>query len=138
MRPNRFRQLLREGRPTFGTHLFTMWPTIVEVVGHTVLQRQALDMTRQGGACCWVGVPSIMDEVSVPAGMIPLQNKSIIGTIYGSADCRVDFVKFINFAKTGDLDLEGMISRRIKIGEINEAFVEMTKGDSIRSVVIHD
>ena len=35
MRPNRFRQLLREGRPTFGTHLFSMWPTIAEVVGHT-------------------------------------------------------------------------------------------------------
>ena len=35
MRPNRFRQLLRDGSPTFGTHLFTMWPTIVEVVGHT-------------------------------------------------------------------------------------------------------
>src|SRR3954452_5035930 len=35
MRPNTFRQLLREGRPTFGTHLFTMWPTMVEVVGHT-------------------------------------------------------------------------------------------------------
>ncbi|HXC51556.1 MAG TPA: Zn-dependent alcohol dehydrogenase [Candidatus Limnocylindrales bacterium] len=109
-----------------------------EVVGHTKLQRQALDMTRPGGACCWVGVPSIMDEVSVPAGMIPLQNKSIIGTIYGSADCREDFVKFINFAKSGDLDLAGMVSRRIKIGEINEAFVEMSKGDSIRSVVIHD
>ena len=25
----------RAGRPTFGTHLFTQWPTIVEVVGHT-------------------------------------------------------------------------------------------------------
>jgi S-(hydroxymethyl)glutathione dehydrogenase/alcohol dehydrogenase len=109
-----------------------------EVVGHTKLQRQALDMTRPGGACCWVGVPSIMDEVSVPAGMIPLQNKSIIGTIYGSADCRKDFVKFINFAKAGELDLAGMVSRRIKIGDINEAFVEMNKGDSIRSVVIHD
>lgn len=35
MRPNRFRELLRNGHPTFGTHLFTMWPTIVEVVGHT-------------------------------------------------------------------------------------------------------
>ncbi len=35
MRPNRFRQLLRDGRPTFGTHLFSQWPTIVEVVGHT-------------------------------------------------------------------------------------------------------
>ena len=41
-------------------------------------------------------------------------------------------------AKAGDLDLKGMVSRRIKIGEINEAFVEMTKGDSIRSVVVHD
>ena len=109
-----------------------------EVVGHTALQRQALDMTRAGGACCWVGVPSIMDEVSVPAGMIPLMNKSIIGTIYGSADCREDFVKFINYAKAGELDLAGMVSRRIKITEINEAFEEMAKGDSIRSVVIHD
>ena len=35
MRPNKFRELLRAGRPTFGTHLFTQWPTIVEVVGHT-------------------------------------------------------------------------------------------------------
>jgi len=35
MRPNRFRQLLRDGHPTFGTHLFSQWPTIVEVVGHT-------------------------------------------------------------------------------------------------------
>ena len=59
-----------------------------------------------------------LHRLSVPGGMIPLQNKSIIGTIYGSADCRQDFVKFVNFAKSGDLDLAGMISRRIKIGDI--------------------
>jgi S-(hydroxymethyl)glutathione dehydrogenase/alcohol dehydrogenase len=109
-----------------------------EVVGHPKLQRMACDMTRAGGSTCWVGVPSIMDETEVQGGMIPLMNKSIIGTMYGSADVRQDFVKFINFAKAGDLDLKGMVSRRIKIGDINEAFVEMTKGDSIRSVVVHD
>ena len=109
-----------------------------EVVGHTKLQRMAVDMTRPGGRCCWVGVPSIMDETEVQGGMIPLQNKAVLGTMYGSADVREDFIRFINFAKAGDLDLAGMVSRRIKIGDINEAFVEMTKGDSIRSVVIHD
>jgi len=109
-----------------------------EVVGHTALQRQALDMTRPGGACCWVGVPNLMDEVSVPAAMVPLTNKSIIGTIYGSADVREDFVRFVNFAKKGDLDLANMVSRTIKITEVNEAFVEMSKGDSIRSVIVHD
>ncbi len=35
MRPNTIRKALREGRPTFGTHLFNQWPTIVEIVGHT-------------------------------------------------------------------------------------------------------
>ena len=35
MRRNTFKELLKAGRPTFGTHLFTQWPTIVEVVGHT-------------------------------------------------------------------------------------------------------
>jgi 2-keto-3-deoxy-L-rhamnonate aldolase RhmA len=37
MRPNPIRQALRDGRPTFATHLFSQWPTIVEMVGHTGL-----------------------------------------------------------------------------------------------------
>lgn len=35
MRPNVLREALRAGRPTFGTHLFSMWPSMVEIVGHT-------------------------------------------------------------------------------------------------------
>ena len=34
MRPNTLREALRAGRPTFGTHLFSTWPTMVEMVGH--------------------------------------------------------------------------------------------------------
>lgn len=35
MRPNRLRELLAVGRPSFGTHLHNTWPSVVEVVGHT-------------------------------------------------------------------------------------------------------
>jgi 2-keto-3-deoxy-L-rhamnonate aldolase RhmA len=35
MRHNRLRQLLREGKPTLGTHLLSTWPTLVELVGHS-------------------------------------------------------------------------------------------------------
>jgi len=35
MRANRLRQLLREGKPSLGTHLHTTWPSMVEIVGHT-------------------------------------------------------------------------------------------------------
>ena len=35
MRRNRLRELLREGRPSIGTHLAISWPSIVELVGHS-------------------------------------------------------------------------------------------------------
>ncbi|TMG25249.1 MAG: 2,4-dihydroxyhept-2-ene-1,7-dioic acid aldolase [Chloroflexi bacterium] len=35
MRPNRLRELLAAGRPSFATHLHNTWPSVVEIVGHT-------------------------------------------------------------------------------------------------------
>ncbi len=35
MRPNKLREALDGGRPTMGTHVHSMWPSIVEVIGHT-------------------------------------------------------------------------------------------------------
>ena len=35
MRPNRLREALRDGRGSVGTHLHSIWPSVVEVVGHT-------------------------------------------------------------------------------------------------------
>jgi S-(hydroxymethyl)glutathione dehydrogenase/alcohol dehydrogenase len=109
-----------------------------EVVGVPALQRQAYDMTRPGGVTCMVGVPDMSAEVSVPAAMLPLQNKSIVGTIYGTSDVRKDFIRFINFAKSGELDLADMVSQRIGINDINEAFTAMLEGDVIRSVIMYD
>src|SRR3979411_533955 len=35
LRRNRLRELLREGKPSLGTHLLSTWPTITELVGQT-------------------------------------------------------------------------------------------------------
>jgi len=109
-----------------------------EVVGNTTLQRQAYDMTRPGGVCCWVGIPNMASEVSVPAAMIALEAKTIVGTIYGNAHVKEDFVRLVDFAKKGDLNLKGMVSRTVKIDQINEAFRAMLEGEVIRSVLVHD
>ena len=34
MRPNRLRERLRSGQPTFGTHIHTVWPAVAELAGH--------------------------------------------------------------------------------------------------------
>ena len=109
-----------------------------EVVGVPALQRQAYDMTRPGGSVVWVGVTNYIDEVSVPAAGTTLENKNIIGTIYGSAKVREDFVKFLNYTKEGSLDLGSMVSQRVKLADINDTFTAMLEGDVIRSVVVYD
>lgn len=35
MRPNHLRTLLKNGKPSLGTHLLSVWPTLVEMVGQT-------------------------------------------------------------------------------------------------------
>ena len=37
MRPNRLRELLREGKPTLGTHIHSAWPATIELAGHSGL-----------------------------------------------------------------------------------------------------
>ena len=37
MRPNKFRELLKAGKPTLATHIHTTWPSVVEAIGHTGL-----------------------------------------------------------------------------------------------------
>lgn len=35
MRPNRLRNLLRDGKPTLSTRIHSAWPSIIEIIGHT-------------------------------------------------------------------------------------------------------
>ena len=109
-----------------------------EVVGNTALQRQAYDITRPGGVVCWVGIPNIAEEVSIPGALCALENKTIVGTVYGSANVKQDFVKVVEFAKKGDLDLKSMVSRELALEEVNDSFRAMLEGEVIRSVIVYD
>jgi 4-hydroxy-2-oxoheptanedioate aldolase len=35
MRPNKLRELVRAGKPTIGTHMHTVTPALVEMIGYT-------------------------------------------------------------------------------------------------------
>ncbi len=37
MRPNKFRELLKAGKPTLATHIHTTWPSVIEAIGHSGL-----------------------------------------------------------------------------------------------------
>ena len=46
--------------------------------------------------------------------------------------------RYVDFYLNGQLKLDDMISRRIKLDQINEAFEEMKAGEIARSVIVFD
>ena len=107
----------------------------IECVGHPTTIRQCFDLTRRGGTAVVVGVGRLDQHVQFSAFELFYNDKNLKGSMYGGANVRVDFPKLLRLWKAGKLDLEGMITRRIKIDEVNEAFRAMQAGEVIRSVI---
>jgi S-(hydroxymethyl)glutathione dehydrogenase/alcohol dehydrogenase len=107
----------------------------IECVGRPELIRKSFDVTRRGGTAVIVGVGRMSEEVKFNAFEMFYHEKNLKGSMFGSANVRLDFDRLLRLWKYGKLDLEGMISRRIKLGEVNEAFGAMQRGEVIRSVI---
>jgi S-(hydroxymethyl)glutathione dehydrogenase/alcohol dehydrogenase len=107
-----------------------------EVVGVQALIEQAMAMTRRGGTTIFVGVPKY--DVSVGVGVLPFifGDRTIKGSFYGSAQALRDFPRFIGLIESGRLDLGSMVSQRLPLDRLDDAFASMVSGDAIRSVIV--
>ncbi len=56
----------------------------------------------------------------------------------GSNRFRIDMPRFIDFYLQGKLHLDQLISKRIKLEQINDAFADMKTGAVARSVIVFD
>jgi S-(hydroxymethyl)glutathione dehydrogenase / alcohol dehydrogenase len=109
-----------------------------EAIGLPQTMRSAYDATRRGGTTCIVGVGAADKQVSFSAFELFFSEKTFVGSYYGSADVRTDFHRVLRLWKSGRLDLEGMISRKLGLDDINDAVTALKTGDVIRQVVTFD
>ena len=107
----------------------------LECIGMPTTMRQAFDMTRRGGTSCIVGVGRMDETFELSAFEMFFSEKTLVGSMYGGADVRTDFNRFLRLYKAGRLDLEGRISRRIHIDEVNDAMACIGDADIIRQVI---
>jgi len=56
----------------------------------------------------------------------------------GSNRFPIDMPRLVDFYMAGKLKLDEMVSRRIRLEEVNEAFEEMKTGEVARSVIVFD
>jgi len=107
-----------------------------EVVGRPELMRQAFDMARTAGTVTLVGMPAVGDTLTLPAIGAVFSGKRLAGSVVGGAQILRDFPRYIRLAETGQLDLGSMVSRRIKLAEVNDGIDWLTRADGVRTVIV--
>ncbi|MDP9142224.1 MAG: zinc-binding dehydrogenase, partial [Pseudomonadota bacterium] len=108
-----------------------------ECVGNVQLMRQALECCHKGwGVSTIIGVAPAGAEIATR----PLQlvtGRRWIGSAFGGARGRTDVPKIVDWYMDKKINIDDLITHTLKLEQINEGFELMTRGESIRSVVVY-
>jgi S-(hydroxymethyl)glutathione dehydrogenase/alcohol dehydrogenase len=75
-------------------------------------------------------VPGIIPHnqtVDFPLQVLPFQQKSILGTLYGQISTHVDIPRLTHMAMTHDLKLDKLVTNKFKLEDINDVAEKMHK-----------
>jgi S-(hydroxymethyl)glutathione dehydrogenase/alcohol dehydrogenase len=106
-----------------------------EAIGLSQTARAAYDAARRGGKVIIVGAGRATDTLELNMQELFFQEKTVMGSYYGGADVRTDFNRLLRLWRAGKLDLEGMITKRLDLADVNEAIAALRSGEAIRSVI---
>jgi len=108
-----------------------------EAIGLKKAAEQSFECLRAGGTATVVGMIPVGQKIELE-GSVFLREKKIQGCSMGSNRFKVDMPRYIDLYLQGRLRLDEMITRRMKLDEVNEAFRAMKAGEVARSVLMFE
>lgn len=108
-----------------------------ECIGLKATAEQAFGMLRRGGTATVIGMIKPGTKLEIDPFHL-LYERRIQGSMMGSNRFPVDMPRLVDFYMAGKLHLDQMISRRLRLEQINEAFDELRRGELARSVIVFD
>ena len=113
-----------------------------EATGIPVCVRQAVEMLAYAGTAVAIGVPPVPSELVLSWNGSDLaaypHKASLLITDGGDPIPAEDLPEMARWYLDGRLDLDGMVTRRLGLEDLDEAFRAMLAGEVIRSVVMFD
>jgi S-(hydroxymethyl)glutathione dehydrogenase / alcohol dehydrogenase len=106
-----------------------------EAIGLKTAAEQCFESLRPGGTATIIGMIPLGQKVELD-GSAFLREKKIQGSSMGSNRFKVDMPKYIDFYMQGRLKLDEMITRRMPLEDLNEAFRAMKAGEVARQVLV--
>jgi S-(hydroxymethyl)glutathione dehydrogenase / alcohol dehydrogenase len=107
-----------------------------EAAGIAVLIEQGLSCIRPGGTTVCIGAPGIDQGISIPmvAGFV-ITEKKLIGCALGSVNAQRDIPRFLDLARTGQLDLANMVTDRYGLDDVDDAVQNLRDRKGLRTAL---
>lgn len=107
-----------------------------EAIGSPKAMAQTFQALRRGGVATAVGIAPAGSELSISAGELVYQEKTLKGSYYGSTRPQADMPRLLQLYRSGKLPIDRLISRRYPLDQVNEAYDALLAGEVARSVLI--
>jgi S-(hydroxymethyl)glutathione dehydrogenase / alcohol dehydrogenase len=108
-----------------------------EATGNVAVMRQAVESARMGwGQCTIAGVAGKGELLEVIPRFL-ITGRRVAGASFGGAKGRDRVPELVDLYLKGDLDLESLVTRRIVLDEVNDAFAAMERQEGIRTVIAY-
>ncbi|MFC4609984.1 Zn-dependent alcohol dehydrogenase [Streptomyces maoxianensis] len=108
---------------------------VFEVVGKSATARTAYETTRRGGTLCIVGAGAMDDFLQLNMFELFFDEKRILPSMYGGGDVLTSYERAIALWRAGRIDLEGLITHRVRLAEVNDALAQMRTGEALRTCI---
>ncbi len=108
-----------------------------DATGNVNVMRQALEACHRGwGESVIIGVAESGKEIATRPFQL-VTGRVWRGSAFGGARGRTDVPKIVDWYMDGKIEIDPMITHRLPLERINEAFDLMHHGESIRSVIVY-
>lgn len=107
----------------------------LDFTGNVKALRLAYDATRRGGVTITAGLPHPKAVLEIPAVGLTGEERTLKGSYLGSGVPSRDIPRFLALHKQGRLPVERLMTHKIALEDINEAFDRLQSGQAIRQVI---
>lgn len=109
---------------------------LIECTGRPPALNLGYELIRKGGVMVVVGIAREGEEMTIAARTLPNTQKRVIGSNYGGGVPEEDIKKILALYRSGRMDLDSQIGKRIGLEDVNEGFRWLEEGVLARSIIV--
>jgi alcohol dehydrogenase len=107
-----------------------------EMAGSVKAMALAWQVTRRGGATVTAGLPHPDHRFELPQVALVGEERTVRGSYIGSCVPIRDVPRYVELYRQGRLAVDRLLSERVGLDELNEAFDRLATGRTIRQVLV--